>query len=803
MTSEYIRRESPTAAKSFRILIGLVGLIGLTCMSSACAPGEPGQPEENPERQVNQADLARRLHWRVPQALPGASSFAPTTRAALTRALAAQPAGYEPRTHHLRKDGGPKYTNRLMTASSPYLLQHAHNPVSWYPWGPEAFAEAKASNRPVFLSVGYSTCHWCHVMEGESFEDEEIARILNERFVPIKVDREERPDIDAVHMDAVRMLSGGGGWPMTVVLTPEGEPFFGGTYFPARRGDRGSRAGLREILLELANRHESDPAGVAQEARKITADLQAQSRGRPPAAVPDTAALQRTAKQLQARHDADWGGFGSAPKFPRSSNIEFLLRHYRRTGDPDSLAAATRTLDKMAGGGIRDHVGGGFHRYSVDKRWLVPHFEKMLYDNALLAQTYLEAFQVTGKPLYRNVATEILEYIGREMTHIDGGFFSATDADSEVPGGHQEEGYFFTWTPEELAELLSPEDVRLIELHYGTTAGGNFEGRNIFHTSLSLESVAALTELTPEEARTRLARAREVLYDHRRTRPAPLPDDKILAGWNGLMISALARGGRILQDPELTQRARDAAGFILDNLVNRGALGRSWRNGQIGGVAVLDDYAYLIFGLLDLFETTGEPRWLTAAVEIQAVQDQKFLDPAGGYYFTASDSESLLTRKKPSYDGARPSGNSVTIQNLLRLATILTEDAYREEAERSLAAFSVTLNRGGAGSPRMLAALDFRLDTPREILLIAPDREASTAAFDAVLAASFQPNAVQIRATEGANLDELAETVPLLRGKVARSGQVTAYVCENRVCELPTSSPEVFREQLGKVQPYS
>jgi len=589
---------------------------------------------------------------------------------------------------------------------------------------------------------------------------------------------------------------------MTVVLTPEGEPFFGGTYFPARQGDRGNRAGLREILLALAEKYEASPEEVIRHARKITADLQAQAESHPPAEVPTTTALQRTAKQLHEQHDPEWGGFGRAPKFPRSSAIELLLRHYRRTGDTDSLAAATRTLDKMAHGGIRDHVGGGFHRYSVDTRWLVPHFEKMLYDNALLAQTYLEAYQVTEEPLYREVALEILEYVGREMTHVDGGFFSATDADSEVPGGHQEEGYFFTWTPEELQELLSPEEFRIIELHYGVRAEGNFEGRNIFHISLGVDRVAALVGRTPEEVRGTLEKARQILYPQRKTRPAPLLDDKILAGWNGLMISAFARGGRILQDPDLTARAEAAAGFVLDNLAIGNRLGRSWRNGQVGGVAVLDDYAFLIFGLLDLFETTGEARWLRAAIDLQDAQDSQFLDAAGGYYYTAAESERLLTRTKPSYDGARPAANSVALQNLLRLATLRDDDRYREQAERALTSFSMVLDRAGLGSPRMLAALDFRLDTPREILLIKPDLEASTAAFDAIAATSFQPNAVVVHATEGGHLDQLAELIPLLRGKVARSGKVTAYVCENRVCELPTTSPQVFREQLAKVRPY-
>ena len=787
MVSEHIRNQFRTVPALFLTLAAFSGGLG------ACMTNEPTTHET---RQTS------RQHWRVPQSLPGAPDFPPETHATLTRALARQPEDYSPRTHHLRDDGGPRYTNRLIESSSPYLLQHAHNPVSWYPWGEEAFARARAENRPVFLSVGYSTCHWCHVMEGESFEDEEIARILNKHYIPIKVDREERPDIDAVHMDAVQMLTGRGGWPMTVVLTPEGEPFFGGTYFPARKGDRGNRIGLREILLQLAYQYDTAPEDILQQARRITAELQAQSAPQPPAAIPGAEALQLTARQLQERHDSEWGGFGGAPKFPRSSTIEFLLRHYRRTGDAASLAAATRTLDKMAAGGIRDHVGGGFHRYSVDARWLVPHFEKMLYDNALLAQTYLEAFQVTQNPLYGEVALEILEYVGREMTHADGGFFSATDADSEVPGGHQEEGYFFTWTPEELSQLLSPEDVRIVELHYGVRPEGNFEGRTIFHIALPIEEVAAQVDLGPEEVRTRIAAARAVLYAHRWKRPAPLLDDKILAGWNGLMISAFARGGRILQDPALTRRAESAAGFILDKMARDGELERSWRNGTLGGVAVLDDYAYFIFGLLDLFESTGKRRWLQAAIDLQATQEAQFGDPAGGYFFTSAASEALLTRTKPSYDGARPAGNSVAIQNLLRLATILDQDRYREQAEQALVNFAVLLERAGIGSPRLLASLDFRLDTPREILLIAPDAATSTSAFDAVAATSFQPNAVQIRATEGPELDELAETIPLLRGKVARSGKVTAYVCENRVCELPTTSPEVFGEQLAKVRSY-
>lgn len=786
------------------IFLGL-GVVVLTAPLTGCAKS---QNSKEPEAAglLAAAAMASRRTWSVPQMLPGTDAYDAPTHAALTSALLTQPADYQPRSHHKDEDGAPHYTNRLIRESSPYLLQHAHNPVSWYPWGEEAFARARELGRPVFLSVGYSTCHWCHVMEGESFEDEEIASVLNSRFVPIKVDREERPDVDGVYMDAVRLLTGGGGWPMTIVMTPEGEPFFGGTYFPARAGDRGNRAGLLEILDKLATQYETDPATVLEEAQRITKRLQQQARPQPPGDIPTSAAIRRAAAQLLARYDKEWGGFGNRPKFPSTANIDFLLRYHRRSGDEAALAAATGTLDHMAAGGIRDHVGGGFHRYSTDRRWLVPHFEKMLYDNALIAQAYLEAWQVTGDPQYAAVAREILAYVGREMTHEDGAFYSATDADSEVPGReHQEEGWYFTWTPEEIETIVGPDAARLIQLRYGTRAAGNFEGRNIFFAARSLAEVARMSGLSEEALEEELTVARQALYDVRAGRPAPLRDDKILAGWNGLMISAFARGGRLLQDDGLSQRAADAADFLLANLEDDGRLRRAWRAGQAREDAVLDDYAYLIAGLLDLFETTSDPRWLDAAIRLQTTLDEKFADTGGGYFFTASDAETLLTREKPSYDGARPSGNSVALQNLLRLAAWTTDDAYRIRAQRGFAAFAATLNQRGSGSPRMLAGLDFLLDTPKEIILVAPegsDADAVTQPFREILARSFQPAAVVVVTAEGAAAEALAARVPLVAGKTARSGHATAYVCENRVCDLPTTDPEVFREQLAKTRPY-
>ena len=783
------------------VLLLAVFLLGSIQIMQGCRSPETSGP----------ADEARG-GWRVPRSLPGSQALSPDEQAALTRALLAQPADYEPRTHHLRADGGPLYTNRLIRESSPYLLQHAHNPVDWRPWGEEAFATARALDRPIFLSIGYSTCHWCHVMEGESFEDEEIAEILNAKFVAVKVDREERPDVDAVYMAAVQLLTGRGGWPMTVVLTPDGEPIFGGTYFPARAGDRGSRAGLREILLALARGYENDRASLLEEAAKISAAMKDRARPRPPGDVPAPPVLDSAARRVLDDYDEEWGGFGSQPKFPRTSAIDFLLRHHRRTGDAAALRAARGTLDRMAAGGIRDHVGGGFHRYSVDRRWLVPHFEKMLYDNALIATTYLEAWRQTGDPAYAEVVREILDYVSREMTAPHGAFYSATDADSEVPGSEEdsaegsekrsdvrEEGWFFTWTPEDLVAILGEEDAELVRLRHGTSANGNFEGRNILHAAQPLDEVARTLGISETQLRARLAGIHARLYDARSTRPAPLLDDKILVSWNGLMISAFAQAGFVLQDPALTDKAAAAAEFILTRMHEDGRLQRSFRGGNARGDAVLDDYAFFIAGLLDLFEATAEARWLEAALALQADQDARFGDAAGGFFFTASDAEALLTREKPTYDGARPSGNSVSLQNLLRLATLLSDDGRREQAERGFAAFSEVLTKIGAGSPQMLAALDWLHDDPREILLITPDDSEAlptAAPLVDVLARSFQPSAVTL-VTNEENAAKLAARIPALHGKSARGGQPTAWVCRRGICDLPTADPDKFAELLA------
>ncbi len=778
-------------------MVLVTALASVSCTSGDAGPDEGEAPPAAAPRRALPS-------WSVPTGQPGSEPFPDDVRTALATALALRDPAYEPRTHHVRDDGSPVYTNRLILESSPYLLQHAHNPVDWRPWGDEAFEEARRLGRPVFLSIGYSTCHWCHVMERESFEDEEIAAILNSNFIPIKVDREERPDVDAVYMAVVQMLTGGGGWPMTVVMTPDREPFFGGTYFPARQGDRGSRAGMMEILATLSARYADEPAQVAEQASEITRRLQAQSQPRPPETVPGAAPILRTQAALAQSYDAEWGGFGRAPKFPRTVTTELLLRHARRSGDPVALRNALGTLDHMAKGGIRDHVGGGFHRYATDREWLVPHFEKMLYDNALLTLAYLDAYQVTGEARFAAVARETLNYLRREMTSNEGGFYSATDADSPTPSGHEEEGWFFTWTPDEIVEIVGEKRAALITSRYGVTPQGNFEGRNIFYGARSVDELARESDLTTEQLATELEAARRALYEARGKRPPPLRDDKVLAAWNGLAISAFARGARVLRDPSYAEAAAAAAHLLLSRMMDDGKLARSYIAGKARHDAVLDDYAFVIAGLLDLYEASFDPRWLRAAIGLQSTLDASFWDDAsGGYFMTSNDGEELLVRRKGIYDGARPSGNSVAASNLLRLYEFTTDSTYQKRAEEVFGAFGTELRTRPSGSPRLLSALEFYLDTPKEILLISPTGDAAGLdPFLDVLAKQYLPNSIVAATVEGAPATALANLIPLVGGKTARDGKVTAYVCENRVCALPTNDPAVFAKQIATVRPY-
>ena len=769
--------------------LALAALLGLAC--DPVRKGEPGPAEE--------ASAGAESDPR----LPGVASVDEALQQRLDRALASQAPSYVPRTHHLADDGSPRFTNRLIEESSPYLLQHAHNPVNWYAWSDEAFERAKRENKPIFLSVGYSTCHWCHVMERESFEDEEIAAYLNRHFIAIKVDREERPDIDSVYMTAVNILTGRGGWPMTVIMTPDKEPFFGGTYFPPRKGMRGSRAGLIDILVEMTALYSNQPTEVVARAQEISQRVEKAAAVQPGPGVPSDKAIVITAQQLARMFDPVDGGFSGAPKFPQPSRLLLLLRYARRTRDPGATAMVTTTLDKMAAGGIYDHVGGGFHRYSTDAQWLVPHFEKMLYDNAQLARVYLEAWQYTGDPDYERIAREILDYVAREMTAPEGGFYSATDADSPTPTGHDEEGWFFTWTPDELDVLLGADDAALLSEAYGVTRRGNFEGRNILHRVKSDREVGAELRIPPKRVAEVLTKTRGVLYDARSLRPPPIRDEKIIAAWNGLMIAAFAQAGWVLDEGRYTAAAVRAAEFVLDRMrTGDGALVRTYRDGKKASSSFLDDYAFMVGATLDLYEVTGDALWLTRAVELQTDQDARYLDTqVGGYYLTSSASETLLVREKPSYDRAVPSGNSIAAGNLLRLHDFTGDAKWTAAAERLFASMSLRVTRSPIAYPMLLVALDHYYDAPLEIAIVSALRREEAAPLAQQLRTTFVPNKVFAVLSDADAAKQQAQ-VPWLEGKRAMGGKSTAYVCERGRCDLPTSSPSVFHKQVNRRRPY-
>ncbi|HUI27611.1 MAG TPA: thioredoxin domain-containing protein, partial [Candidatus Kryptonia bacterium] len=728
--------------------------------------------------------------------LPGAPAFPPALEMKLQRALAAKGVGHKPRTHNLLPDGTPKYTNRLILESSPYLIQHAHNPVNWYPWCDEAFAAAKREGKPVLLSVGYSTCHWCHVMEEESFEDEEIARYLNEHYIAIKIDREQRPDIDNIYMTAVQALTGSGGWPMTVWLTPERKPFYGGTYFPPHDGDRGASIGFLSLLKQLQGVYHQQPDKVAEAAAQITQAIE-QSKSPPPGkALPGASVMRDAFAYFQRNFDATRGGFGTGQKFPRPVELDFLLRYQRRTGDATARNMVVQTLEAMASGGIYDHIGGGFHRYTVDAAWLVPHFEKMLYDNALLVRAYLDAYQVTGREDFARVARATLQYVEREMTAPTGGFYSASDADSEG-----EEGKYFVWTPAQIEAVLQPQSARLVAAYFDVTAAGNFHGANILHTPKPLAEVAKRLRLDPKAAAVELEAARAALYQARRKRVPPHTDTKIITAWNGLMIGAFARAAQVFDEPSYARTAQRAADFVLTNIRQGDRLKRSYSDGVASGDGYLDDYAFLAAGLLDLYEATFDIRWLQEAVALHDQLEQHFLDrTGGGFFFTADDSESLLARTKPAYDGAEPAGNSVALLNLLRLAEFTANDRYRQLAEQSLRAFSAALTRNPSALPLMLGGVDFYSDHAKEIAIVTVADD-DGAGLQRTLNRAYLPNHVVTIVRQGALPERQASLIPWVQQKVAIGGKPTAYVCERYVCELPTTDPAVFTRQLAKVEP--
>ncbi len=679
--------------------------------------------------------------------------------------------------------------NRLAREKSPYLLQHAGNPVDWYPWGEEAFAKARRENKPIFLSIGYSTCHWCHVMERESFEDPSIAEILNRNFVSIKVDREERPDIDRVYMLFVQASTGSGGWPMSVFLTPEGRPFFGGTYFPP--DNRYGRPGFPAILESLARAWREDPQRVEASGAQILSRLQQYANSREAGRMPGKDALDRGYFAFRRMFDPQWGGFGGAPKFPRPSVHNFLLRYYARTGNRDALDMVLLTLREMARGGMCDQLGGGFHRYSVDERWFVPHFEKMLYDQAQLAVSYLEAFQITREERFAAVARDIFSYVQRDLADPGGAFYSAEDADSAEDPEHpreKREGAFYLWTAAQIRAALGA-GADLFCYRFGVEENGNVEqdphgefiGRNILYQARGLEETARRFGIPPEEARQRLEQSSAKLFEIRARRPRPHLDDKILTSWNALMISALAKGAQILGETRYLDAARAAAAFLRRNLWDSGraVLLRRFRGGEAAIDGFLDDYAFLINALLDLYETSFEAADLEFALRLAERSLELYEDRENGAFFSTPPSDSLILRLKDDYDGAEPSGNSAAALALLRLARITGRADLRRAADRTLEAFAAQLDSGAPGLPQMLAALEFALADPKEIVLTSTDPEMLAA-----IRRHFLPSAVIL----------LARDAPQPMPPV--DGRATAYVCENYTCRAPVTEAAALEALL-------
>ena len=665
--------------------------------------------------------------------------------------------------------------NRLAGETSPYLLQHAHNPVDWFPWGPDALARAKLLDRPIFLSIGYAACHWCHVMERESFEDETTAAFLNGRFVSIKVDREERPDLDQVYMAAVQAMTGGGGWPMSVFLTPEGRPFYGGTYFPDE-----PRHGMPSFLqvLEGVDRAWREQRSEVQGAgQRLVEALAAQNRVEGLAGDPTPELLEAAVAGIEASFDARNGGWGSAPKFPQPMTIEFLLRRAVATGDARPLAIARRSLDAMADGGVRDQLGGGFHRYSTDAEWLVPHFEQMLYDNAQLARVYVHAWALTGDARYRAVAEGALEYVTRELTTSDGAFAASQDADTDG-----EEGATFVWTADEIAEVLR-DDAAVFAEHYEIAPLGNWEGRTILRRTSppAGDSTEAL-----------LASARARLFDRRRGRPQPARDDKALAAWNGLAIAAFAEAGRSFGDDRYLAAATRAAEAIVGGLLDvDGRLGRSWKDGRATGQGVLEDYSHLAEGLLALYEATFDERWFTTGRALMDRVLDHFADPGGGFFDTADDHERLVTRPKDLQDNAVPSGNATAATVLLRLAAWTGEGAYRTAAERAIRTVAPFAERYPTAFAQWLSAIDFALADAVEVAVAGDPGDAATWALLEPVASGFRPNQVL-----AVTADPEASAVPLLRERTMVGGLPTAYLCRGFSCRMPVTDAAALREQL-------
>jgi uncharacterized protein YyaL (SSP411 family) len=684
-----------------------------------------------------------------------------------------------------------KYTNRLMGETSPYLLQHAHNPVDWYPWGPDALERSRQEDKPILLSIGYSACHWCHVMAHESFENPEIAALMNQNFVCIKVDREERPDVDSIYMTAVQMMTGHGGWPLTVFLRPDLKPFYGGTYFPP--SDRHGMPGFGRLLLAVSDSYHNRKAEVSSSADAITDELRKMNRFRQSPEMLTTEILDSALASLIRNFDDSNGGFGTAPKFPPSMNLMFLLRQHKRTGAEVALQMVELTLDKMAAGGIYDHLGGGFHRYSVDQHWLVPHFEKMLYDNALLVRIYLYCYQVTRKARYKQVAEETLEYVVRDMTNPRGGFYSSEDADSEG-----EEGKFYTWTQDEIFEVLGEETGRIVAGYYGVTPQGNFEhGTSILTAAWeSPEAYAAAGNIDAGLARSAIARGKKELFYARERRVRPGRDDKTLTAWNGLMLSAFAEAANILDRDDYRQIAVRNADFLLNNMMRDGRLMRTYRDGEAKLGAYLEDYAFVIEGLLSVYEATFDTAYFDHARRLAGTVIELFSDESeAGFYFISAGHEELIARMKEFFDNAIPAGNSAMAMALLKLSLMTGETGLQRPALGILRMMQQPMTRMPSSFGYLLCSLDLYLSEPKEVALVGDPGSHEIRLFVNEVFSRYLPNKVIASSKEGD--PSAAESIGLLRGKSAIDGRPTAYVCRDYVCLAPVTTPEELAVQLS------
>jgi hypothetical protein len=682
--------------------------------------------------------------------------------------------------------------NHLINEKSPYLLQHAYNPVDWYPWGEEAFARAREEQKPVFLSIGYATCHWCHVMAHESFEDEGVARLINQHFVAVKVDREERPDIDQIYMSVCQSLTGRGGWPLSLFLTPEGKPFFAGTYFP--KSSRLGMSGFTELLTQIAALWEKDRDRILKAGDEITQSIQSRVSAVGTESVLDLKTLEIGYDQLVKNFDPRWGGFGQAPKFPTPHHLTFLIRWDRRRPDSRAREVVTKTLEAMRFGGIFDQIGLGFHRYSVDAQWLVPHFEKMLYDQALLAMAYTEAYQAWQDPLHAQVIREIFTYVLRDMTSPEGGFFSAEDADSEG-----REGLFYVWKPEEVKKSLGPELGDLFCRCYDIQPGGNFEeGESIPHLPVSLSQAADREKILSEELTRKLESARQTLFKLREQRIHPLKDDKILTAWNGLMIAALAKAAQALEEPAFARAAARSADFILEKMRDpSGRLYRRFREGHLANPGYLEDYVYLVWGLIELYEATFDLNFLQEAITLNRMAIDLFWDEEqGGFFFTAKDGEPLIAREKEIYDGAVPSGNSVALLNLLRLNKYTGDSDWSEKADQLLRSFSDTISGFPMAYTQVLNALDWVVGPSQEIVIAGDKDHPVSREMVRLVREAFLPNKILLFKATGPEGEALSRVASFAESLISASDKPTAYVCEQYACRQPVQEAEALRKSL-------